>query len=84
MKKSDLTGSRAYTKEAYERNDSILVEINADMIGHDEGSRKMTVTATEDAGWVADIFQSINNNYTIGLTVNRGNINRVQAWNGRE
>jgi hypothetical protein len=72
-----LDGSRAYTKEAYERNDSILVEINADMIGHDEGSRSMTVTATEDAGWVADIFQTINNDYTIGLTVNRGAINRV-------
>jgi Peptidase family M28 len=72
-----LDGSRAYTKEAYEQNNSILVEINADMIGHDEGSRKMTVTATEDAGWVADIFQTINNDYTIGLTVNRGAINRI-------
>jgi aminopeptidase YwaD len=72
-----LTGSRIYAKEAYEKNESILVEINADMIGHDEGSRKMTVTATEDAGWVADIFQNVNTNYTIGLTVNRGNINRV-------
>jgi aminopeptidase YwaD len=72
-----LAGSRTYTKEAYEKNESILVEINADMIGHDEGSRKMTVTATEDVGWVADIFQRINNNYSIGLTVNRGTINRV-------
>jgi hypothetical protein len=72
-----LAGSRAYTKEAYERNESVLLEINADMIGHDEGSRKMTVTATEDAGWVADIFQAINNDYTIGLTVNRGTINRI-------
>ena len=72
-----LIGSRAYTKEAYEHNDSILVEINADMIGHDEGSRSMTVTATEDAGWVADIFQTINNDYTIGLTVNRGAIDRT-------
>jgi hypothetical protein len=73
-----LAGSRAYTKEAYERNDSILVEINADMVGHDEGSRTMRVTATEDAGWMVDIFQAVNNNYMIGLTVNRGNINRVR------
>ena len=73
-----LAGSRAYTKEAYGRNDSILVEINADMIGHDEGSRTMRVTATEDAGWIADIFQALNNNYMIGLTVNRGTINRVR------
>jgi hypothetical protein len=52
------------------------VEINADMVGHDEGSRTMTVTATEDAGWVAEIFQRLNANYSIGLTVNRGTINR--------
>jgi aminopeptidase YwaD len=72
-----LLGSQAYTKEAYERNDNILVEINADMVGHDEGSRTMTVTATEDAGWVAEIFQSMDANYSIGLTVNRGTINRA-------
>jgi hypothetical protein len=71
-----LFGSQAYTKEAYERNDNILVEINADMIGHDEGINKMTVTATEDVGWVADIFQAINTNYSIGLNLNRGTINR--------
>jgi hypothetical protein len=73
-----LDGSRAYTKEAYERNENILVEINADMIGHDEGSRSMRVTATEDAGWIADIFKMINNDYSIGLIVNRGTINRVR------
>jgi len=72
-----LLGSRAYAKEAYERNDSILVEINADMIGHDEGSKQMRVTATEDAGWVADIFQHIKGTYDVPLTVNRGTINRV-------
>jgi hypothetical protein len=72
-----LAGSRAYAKEAYEQNESILVEINADMIGHNEGNRTMRVTATEDAGWVADIFQTINKDYTIGFTVNRGAINRV-------
>jgi aminopeptidase YwaD len=72
-----LLGSQACTKEAYARNDNILVEINADMVGHDEGSKTMTVTATEDAGWVAEIFQSMNANYTIGLTVNRGTINRA-------
>ncbi len=71
-----LIGSRAYAKEAYEQNDNILVEINADMIGHDEGSNKMTITATEDAGWVAELFQSMNTNHSIGLTVNRGTINR--------
>lgn len=73
-----LCGSRAYTKEAYERNDRIFVEINADMIGYNNGSRKMTITASEDAGWMADIFKTMNNDYMIGLTVNRSRtINRV-------
>ncbi len=71
-----LLGSRAYTKEAYDRNENILVEVNADMIGHDEGTNTMTLTTTEDVGWIWDIFQSINANYSIGLTVNRGNITR--------
>jgi len=71
-----LIGSRAYTKEAYERNERILVEINADMIGYDEGNRKITVTATEDAKWVADMFDHINTNYSIGLTINHREINR--------
>ncbi len=73
-----LIGSRAYAKEAYAQNDKILVEINADMIGHDEGSNKMTITASEDVGWGAEIFQNINTEYSIGLTVNRGTINRQQ------
>ena len=77
-----LCGSCAYAKEAYERNESILVEINADMVGHDEGSRTTRITASEDAGWMAEIFRIINNNYSIGLTVNRGNINRVHRGLG--
>lgn len=72
-----LIGSQAYTKEAYERNDSILMEINADMIGHDTGSRTMRVMGTEDAGWVGDIFQTMVSNYSIGLTITRGATNRV-------
>jgi aminopeptidase YwaD len=71
-----LIGSQAYSKDAYERNENILLEINADMIGHDEGSKALTITATEDAGWAADIFQQVNNEYAIGLTINRGDINR--------
>jgi aminopeptidase YwaD len=72
-----LLGSQAYTKEAYERNDNIMLEINADMIGHDNGSRTMRVIGTEDAGWVADIFQTMVSNYSIGLTINQGSTNRV-------
>ncbi|KYK20196.1 hypothetical protein AYK25_01270 [Thermoplasmatales archaeon SM1-50] len=74
----DLFGSRSYSKEAYERNERILVEINADMIGYDEGSRRMTITATEDVGWVADIFESINTNYSIGLSISCREIDRAE------
>jgi hypothetical protein len=72
-----LIGSQAYAKEAYEHNDNILLEINADMIGHDNGSRTMRVISTEDAGWVADIFQTMASNYSIGLTIKPGFTNRV-------
>ena len=37
----------------------------------------MGVTATEDVGWVGDLFEIINTDYTIGLQVNRGNITRI-------
>jgi hypothetical protein len=73
----DLLGSRSYTQEAYDNNDHILLEINADMIGHDEGSNSLRVTATEDAGFAADAFQRINQDYSIGLTLQSGSINRV-------
>jgi aminopeptidase YwaD len=72
-----LLGSQAYTKEAYAHNDSILLEINADMIGHDTGSNGLRITTTEDAGFAADAFKTINQDYSIGLNVTRGTINRV-------
>ena len=73
-----LIGSQAYTKEAYKHNDSILLEINADMIGHDTGSRTMRVISTEDAGWIATIFQAMVSNYSIGLTIQPGSTDRVK------
>jgi hypothetical protein len=72
-----LIGSQAYTKEAYQRNDNIMLEINADMIGHDNGSRTMRVIGTEDAGWVADVFQSMVSTYSIGLAIRTGSTTRV-------
>ncbi|MFO7677762.1 MAG: M20/M25/M40 family metallo-hydrolase [Thermoplasmatota archaeon] len=73
-----LLGSRAYAKESYQKNDRILVQINADMIGYDEGSKKMRVTASEDVVWVSDIFKIISETYPIGLNVTQGRINRIQ------
>ena len=72
-----LIGSQAYAKEAYQQNDNIMLEINADMIGHDNGSRTMRVISTEDASWVHDVFQSMVSNYSIGLSIQPGSTNRV-------
>lgn len=73
-----LLGSQAYAKEAYQRNDRILVQVNADMIGYDIGSQQLRVTASEDAVWVGDVFAMISEDYPIGLSVIQGSINRVQ------
>ena len=72
-----LIGSQLYAKEAYGRNDNIMLEVNADMIGYDNGSRTMRVIGTEDAGWVADVFQTIVTDYGIGLSIRPGSTTRV-------
>ena len=74
-----LLGSHAYAKESYESGDNILVDINADMIGHAEtaeGGRKMGITATEDAQWILDIVESLNTDYNINFQINTGEIDR--------
>lgn len=74
-----LLGSHAYAKETYEKNDNILVDINADMIGHAEtaeGGRRMGITATEDAQWILDIIENLNTDYNINFQINTGDIDR--------
>jgi aminopeptidase-like protein len=74
-----LLGSHAYAKNSYERNDNILLDINADMIGHAvtiEGGRRMGITATEDAWWALDVAEQINTDYNINFQINTGEINR--------
>jgi hypothetical protein len=69
----------ASAKESYESGDNILVDINADMIGHAEtaeGGRKMGITATEDAQWILDIVESLNTDYNINFQINTGEIDR--------
>jgi len=46
------------------------------MIGRDTGSNGLRLTTTEDAGWAADAFRTINQDYSIGLNLKRGNITR--------
>lgn len=74
-----LLGSHAYAKESYQKNDNILVDINADMIGHavtSEGGRRMGITATEDAIWILDIIKEFNIDYNINFDLDTGEINR--------
>lgn len=73
-----LLGSDEYVKEAYERGDKIIIEFNIDMIGHAEskdGERKFRIYATEDADWIVEKIEEINN-ATINFKLVKGNINR--------
>jgi len=69
-----LFGSRAYVKEAYENNEEIFVELNADMIGYAEGARgrNVSISSTEDAKWVVNKIKEVNENYNIGFNVKAG------------
>jgi hypothetical protein len=71
----NLLGSRAYVKEIYENNEDLLVEFNADMIGYAEtaqGGKNVTLSPTEDAHWITDEINSVNDNYSIGFNINIG------------
>ena len=73
-----LLGSNEYVKEAYERGDKIIIEFNADMIGHaesEEGKKRFRIYATEDADWIVRRIEEINN-ITINFHLIKGNISR--------
>ncbi|MEM0493061.1 MAG: M28 family peptidase [Candidatus Thermoplasmatota archaeon] len=66
-----LLGSHAYAKEAYLENKNIIVELNADMIGHAEtleGGHSIRTPATIDAKWITDDILEINNVYNLSFT----------------
>lgn len=70
-----LLGSRAYAKEAYENNEKILVEFNADMIGYAEtslGGRSVSISSTQDAKWAVNKIKEVNKNYSINFNVKEG------------
>ena len=69
-----LFGSRAYVKEAYENNEEIFVELNADMIGYAEGARgrNVSLSSTEDAKWAVNKIKEVNENYNISFNVKAG------------
>lgn len=74
-----LLGSNEYARRAYEDGDKIIVELNADMIGHAEGEnaeRKFRIYSTEDADWIVKEIDNINNYSGIKFDFVKGNITR--------
>lgn len=74
-----LVGSQVYAKEAYDRSDDIILEINADMIGRattTETGIRMGISATTDANWVQDLFEFSSNLYNLNMNINRNTIIR--------
>jgi hypothetical protein len=70
-----LLGSKNYVKEVYEKNDDILVELNADMIGYAEtavGGKNVSLSSTEDAKWIIDEIKNVNQNYEINFNIKDG------------
>lgn len=79
-----LLGSHAYAKEAYESKENILAYMNADMMGHAttaETGRKMGIPVTEDAEWIFNVVDHINNDYDIHFSIDYGFIDREgRGW----
>ncbi len=74
-----LLGSHAYAKESYENHENIILNINADMIGHAEtleGGTRMGISSSEDVAWLFDIADQLCLIYDIDLTIGRGSIDR--------
>ena len=77
-----LRGSRAYVEELYENDTDILVEFNADMIGHavtSEGGKAMGFSTTEDVEWIPDIIEKLSIEIGLNFQINRGKINREHS-----
>lgn len=82
-----VLGSRAYAKDALIHGDDILLEINADMIGHAvtaAGARSGSLSVTEDAGFGAAAFHAVNTAY-IGFNLTDRTYNHSQShWGGSD
>jgi aminopeptidase YwaD len=83
-----LLGSYAYARELYDQQTPVLVEFNADMIGratNAESGRKIRLSMTEDAGWIADVMKSITRDYGLNFNITAGwSINRDAKRGGSD
>jgi aminopeptidase YwaD len=70
-----LLGSKNYVKEIYEKNEDILIEFNADMIGYaktTQGGKNVSLSSTEDAKWIIDEIKNVNQIYNINFNIKQG------------
>jgi len=65
-----LVGSNVYSKRAYEQNQDIFLEINADMIGVSnttEDGKTARLSGVEDAEWIMEKIENISTDYNLDL-----------------
>jgi Zn-dependent M28 family amino/carboxypeptidase len=70
-----LLGSKFYSDEAYENNENIIIEFNADMIGYAktiEDGEKFRIYATKDIDWYVDIIDNLNDEFEFNFEFTRG------------
>jgi len=75
-----LFGSKVYAKEAYENNDEIIVEFNADMIGYcktAEGENRFRYSGTKDVEWIMDDIDELNVDFNFNFELTRWIIDEV-------
>ena len=70
-----LLGSKAYSKSAYENDDIILLEFNADMVGYaktEEDEKKFRIYGTQDVDWYVDQIENLNIQFDFNFDLTRG------------
>jgi len=74
-----LLGSHAYASDLYDGDASLVVEFNADMIGHantSEGGRSFRMYGTEDTAWMRGVVEDVNAMMGINFELVNGSIGR--------
>jgi len=82
-----LLGSHAYAKEAYENQDDILVDFNADMIGNAltaDGGSRFRVYGSQDVEWIMDEIEEINTDYGAGFNLTRSVLDETASRGGSD
>ena len=65
-----LVGSNVYTERAYEQNQDIYLQINADMIGVSnttEDGKTARLSGVEDTEWIMKKIENISDDYNLGF-----------------